>query len=135
MKIALKLLLIVAVAAFMGAVVWKMLCWPRWDIEVFVNGDLQPNASVTTCPNGRILVDVPGESSVLIDPDLRAGAYPGTRFYNVFGLRFSHDPNPGGISIADEVKIDNNPGVEFSDGAVTYSDLLSHDRILIRRKK
>ena len=132
MKAFFKILLVVALLAFSIAVARQMFCWPRWDMEVFVN-DERHAASATTCPNGRILVDIPGEAYILIDPDFQAASYPNDYFYKFLGLTLSKDPDPVGISIADRVKIDNNPGVEFSENSILYSDLVSHDRILIKR--
>lgn len=137
MKLVFRLFVvfILVIAAYVGGLAWPRFCRPVSQIEVYVNGKLQPNASAKKCPNGRILVEIPGESYVLIAPDFRAGSYPGNTFYNVFGLTFSHDLDPAGVSIDDKVKIDDNPGVEFSENSIGYSDLLSQDRILIKRTK
>ncbi|MEP6789141.1 MAG: hypothetical protein ABJB40_11960 [Acidobacteriota bacterium] len=137
MKIALKIFVVgvLIMAAFFGGLGWRRLCLPRSDVEVYVNGKLQTAASAQTCPNGWIHIDIPAESSALIDPNFRGGSYADTPFYYIFGLTFSKDLDPKGISIGDHVKIDNNPDLEFSDNSIGYSDLLSHDHILIKRTR
>lgn len=122
---------ILVISGMLGGTAWRRLCLPLWGVQVSVNGQVQSQASAQTCPNGLIRLVIPGQSAVLIDGDLRGGSYPGTQFISIFGLTFANDPNPGGVSLDDRVKIETPPDFEFTSNSIAYTDFQTHNRIVV----
>jgi hypothetical protein len=137
MKILIRLLivLILVVGAFMGRLAWERFCIALSGVVASVNGEPFEAVSAQTCPNGLVRVEIPGQTSILVDTLRKDAYFPGTEFHNIFGLTFSHDPNPVGVSFRDRIKIEKDRNVEFTDDSIGYDDLLTDHRIVIKLAK
>ncbi|MEP6947439.1 MAG: hypothetical protein ABJA02_16090 [Acidobacteriota bacterium] len=123
---------IMVVVAYIGGLAWQKWCVPRSDISVSVNGQIESKASAATCPNGAVIVQIPGQTSLLLNlTDMSSSTIPGTQFHDILGLTFSHDTNPQGVSIKDRVKIESDLNVVVSEQSIAYDDLLTRERIQI----
>lgn len=127
---------VLVVAAFVGGLAWERWCVPRSDITVSINGQIESEAWAATCPNGLVIVQIPSQTSVLLNlKDLASSQIPGTQFHDILGLTFSHDPHPQGVSIKDRVKIESDLNVVISEQSIAYDDLLTRERIQISVNK
>ncbi len=132
MKIVLRIFLVgvLVAGAFVGGRAWERLCFPLSGVEATVNGKAM-DAEAYTCPNGLVFVDIPGEWPILIAKDTNSAYYPGTQFHHILGMVFAHDPEPGGVSLNDGVKVEEDRELQFTESGLSYTDIESKNRIEI----
>ncbi|MFT3744990.1 MAG: hypothetical protein QM785_11945 [Pyrinomonadaceae bacterium] len=125
------LLLMVPIAAGLGFA-WDRYCPSITDVVISVNG-VQTVATVNRCPNQLIKVSVPGEVTVLVDWENKRASVPnGSAFWEGFGLVFSRDLSPGGVSMTATAKIDRETELRFFENGLSYRDILSGHEIIIK---
>jgi len=117
--------------ALVGGRAWYRWCPHRNDVSVSIDRS-HVDALAYTCPNGAIYIQIPGASSILLEPDdLTHSQFPGTHFYNLLGLEFTKDLEPSGVLVTDRIKIDPPLHVVSSAKSLAYDDLFSHRRVQI----
>lgn len=129
MKIVLRIFLVgvLVAGAFVGGRAWERLCFPLSGVEATVNGNAI-DAEAYTCPNGLVLVNIPGELPILISKDTNSAYYPGTEFHHILGMVFAHEPEPVGVSL-DSTKIEEDPDLQFTDSGLSYTESKNHIEI------